>query len=163
GEVALLGEEFGIRLPRHVRNFVAELPGVAPALSAAFSATAVLFLVKALTEGADKLSQWIGNNLIFTKGMQDSNSEIANSNTVLVALNKQYEASKERLAELTDGPLAKLAKEEDTLTKAFKANQDAAQKNQVLQTVQKDGWDKAKDTVLDFGKAVLAYTTNISL
>src|SRR5579862_8448752 len=54
GEVALLGEEFGVRLPRHVRSFVAELPGVGEALTAAFSATAVLFLVQALVEGAEK-------------------------------------------------------------------------------------------------------------
>src|SRR5438552_3007937 len=36
GEAALLGEAFGIHLPRHVRSFIAELPGVGPALSAAF-------------------------------------------------------------------------------------------------------------------------------
>ena len=42
GEAALLGEAFGIHLPRHVRSFVAELPGIGTALSAAFAATAVL-------------------------------------------------------------------------------------------------------------------------
>ena len=35
GEVRLLGEEFGIHLPRHVSSFVAELPGVGEALTAA--------------------------------------------------------------------------------------------------------------------------------
>src|SRR5580698_1948671 len=53
GEIALLGEEFGIRLPRHVRNFVAELPGVGEAMSAAFSATAILFLVQALVQATE--------------------------------------------------------------------------------------------------------------
>jgi hypothetical protein len=59
GEAALLGEEFGIRLPRHVRNFVAELPGVGSALSAAFSATAVLFLVEALVSASEKLAAFV--------------------------------------------------------------------------------------------------------
>ena len=59
GEAALLGEMFGIHLPRHVRSFVAELPGVGMALSAAFSATAVLFLIEALAQGIEKLSEWM--------------------------------------------------------------------------------------------------------
>lgn len=59
GEAALLGEEFGIRLPRHVRNFVAELPGVGTALQAAFSATAVLFIVQALFQAEQKLEAWL--------------------------------------------------------------------------------------------------------
>jgi hypothetical protein len=46
GEIGLLGEEIGVRLPRHVRSFVAELPGVGEALEAAFSATAVLFIIQ---------------------------------------------------------------------------------------------------------------------
>src|SRR5205807_1181391 len=56
GEAALLGEEFGIRLPRHVRSFIAELPGVGSALSAAFSATAVLFIIEALVKLTEKAS-----------------------------------------------------------------------------------------------------------
>ena len=59
GEAALLGEMFGIHLPRHVRSFVAELPGIGTALSAAFSATAVLFLIEALAQGVEKLSEWM--------------------------------------------------------------------------------------------------------
>src|ERR1700758_5328869 len=57
GEATLLGEAFGIHLPRHVRTFIAELPGVGTALSAAFSATAVLFLIEALVQGTEKLSE----------------------------------------------------------------------------------------------------------
>jgi hypothetical protein len=58
GEAGLLGEAFGIHLPRHVRSFVAELPGVGTALSAAFQATAVLFLISALVEGIQKIVEW---------------------------------------------------------------------------------------------------------
>lgn len=58
GETELLGEMFGIHLPRHVRSFVAELPGVGTALSAAFTATAVLFLLDALVQGAEKIKEF---------------------------------------------------------------------------------------------------------
>jgi hypothetical protein len=58
GELGLLGEAFGIHLPRHVRSFVAELPGVGQALSAAFAATAVLFLIDALLKGIEKITEW---------------------------------------------------------------------------------------------------------
>jgi hypothetical protein len=66
GEVALLGEMFGVHLPRHVRGFVAELPGVGEALNAAFAATAVFFLLEALVQGTEKLSNFIGSTLIYT-------------------------------------------------------------------------------------------------
>jgi hypothetical protein len=59
GEAALLGEEFGIHLPRHVRSFIADLPGVGEALSAAFAATAVIFVVQALDQATKKLADWI--------------------------------------------------------------------------------------------------------
>src|SRR6266576_2320906 len=55
GELGLLGELFGIHLPRHVRSFVAELPGVGTALSAAFAATAVIFLIEALIKIVEKI------------------------------------------------------------------------------------------------------------
>lgn len=58
GEAALLGEMFGIHLPRHVSSFVAELPGIGTALSAAFAATAVLFLIEALVKGVEKIQEW---------------------------------------------------------------------------------------------------------
>src|SRR5437660_134608 len=59
GEVRLLGEAFGIHLPRHVSNFVATLPGVGEAMSAAFSATAILFIAEALVKATEKLSNFI--------------------------------------------------------------------------------------------------------
>jgi len=58
GELGLLGEMFGVHLPRHVRSFVAELPGVGAAMSAAFSATAILFLIEALVKGIERIQAW---------------------------------------------------------------------------------------------------------
>jgi hypothetical protein len=77
GEVALLGEEFGIRLPRHVRSFLAELPGVNGALSTAFSGTAVLFLLSALSQVVSKVDEWIKDTFIFTDAMKHA-QEVTN-------------------------------------------------------------------------------------
>jgi len=57
GALALLGEDIGIKLPRHVRSFVAELPGVSTALAGAFSAVAIVSLVMALAEAYEKFSK----------------------------------------------------------------------------------------------------------
>lgn len=51
-------EVFGVNVPRHVRSFIAELPGVGTALSSAFQATAVLFLVAAFVEVMKKLAEF---------------------------------------------------------------------------------------------------------
>lgn len=58
GEVTLLGELFGIHLPRHVRTFLGELPGVGAALSAAFAATAVIFLIEAVIQIVEKIKEF---------------------------------------------------------------------------------------------------------
>ncbi len=81
GQAALLGEAFGIHLPRHVRSFVAELPGVGEALQSAFAATAVLFLVEALVKGTEKLTEFISSVFIFTDSMRAADA-------ATIALNK---------------------------------------------------------------------------
>src|SRR5581483_5733428 len=58
GEVELLGEMIGVRLPRHVRSFISELPGVGSALSAAFQATAIIFIIDALVQVGEKITEF---------------------------------------------------------------------------------------------------------
>src|SRR5260370_31336112 len=45
GSLILLGEEVGVRVPRHLQRFIAMLPGVGAALSSAFSLIAIVALV----------------------------------------------------------------------------------------------------------------------
>jgi hypothetical protein len=80
GEAALLGEAFGVHLPRHVRSFVAELPGVGEALSAAFAATAVLFIIEAIVKLTEKTTDFINTTFVYTKAMQDMDAALAASN-----------------------------------------------------------------------------------
>jgi hypothetical protein len=58
GSIALMGEEFGIHLPRHVRSFVAELPGVASAMSAAFNAVAIFAIADAIFKAGEKVVEF---------------------------------------------------------------------------------------------------------
>lgn len=97
GEAALLGEEFGIRLPRHVRSFVAELPGVGEALSAAFSATAILFLIEALVKVIEKVTDWITTTFIMTEAMKKSNDAIIEMNKSLLDQKAIYEKVHEQV------------------------------------------------------------------
>lgn len=155
GEAALLGEAFGIHLPRHVRSFVAELPGVGEALSAAFSATAVLFLLQAVVEVSEKVSNFIANTAIFTDQMRESNEAIANENKSLVALADIYNKAKERLDELNGVTKSW----EDEQRKAAQTTVDLAkaQLTQMEATIaNKSGWDKAKDAMKDFGGTILS-------
>lgn len=58
GTIMVLGEEIGIHLPRHVQKFVASIPGIAPALSAAFSTVAVVAIGAAAVEAGKKLYEF---------------------------------------------------------------------------------------------------------
>lgn len=55
GGIMVLGEEIGIHLPRHVQSFIATLPGVGAAMSAAFPVLAVVAIGVAIFEAAEKL------------------------------------------------------------------------------------------------------------
>lgn len=58
GSIALLGETVGVTLPRHLRTFVAGLPGVATAMSAAFNAVAVLALIDVVWKAGEKVVEF---------------------------------------------------------------------------------------------------------
>jgi hypothetical protein len=99
GEVALLGEEFGVRLPRHVQTFVAEMPGVGEALESAFAATAVLFVIEAIVKLTEKTTDFISTMFIYTQAMKEADAITASLNATILAneaniarLNTAYDA-----------------------------------------------------------------------
>jgi hypothetical protein len=96
GEVALLGEEVGVRLPRHVQRFIAELPTVGPALSAAFSATAIMFVAQAVVQLAHKLSEALAEFIYAKSIMDEHTASVVSLNNELVNLTKQYEELKQK-------------------------------------------------------------------
>lgn len=58
GAIKLAGEEIGVNLNRHLTSFLAKLPGVAPIMAAAFSATAIVGLGMAFAEAGKKLYEF---------------------------------------------------------------------------------------------------------
>jgi hypothetical protein len=57
GTLALLGEDVGIRLPRHLQTFVAGIPGVSGALAAGFAPIAVLTLIDVIDKIPAKIAE----------------------------------------------------------------------------------------------------------
>ena len=151
GEVALLGEEFGIRLPRHVRSFVAELPGVGEALSAAFSATAALFLIEALVKGTEKLTEFIGSALIFTDAMRAADAATAMlDKTITDSENDLDKASKafDRV-HMSASQLANIKIDESLKEKLKGIDDDLAKANALLE-VQPGMWATVLNSVVGF-------------
>jgi hypothetical protein len=58
GSIALLGEQIGVVLPRHLRTFVAGLPGVTTAMSAAFNAIAIFALIDVVVKAGEKIEEF---------------------------------------------------------------------------------------------------------
>jgi hypothetical protein len=58
GSLALLSEELGVKIPRHLRGFIADLPGVGTALTGAFSGVAVFALIEVVTKAVEKIKQY---------------------------------------------------------------------------------------------------------
>lgn len=56
--LALLGEEIGVSIPRHIRGLIASFPGVGAALSAAFSSVAVIALIGVIVEIVNKIIEF---------------------------------------------------------------------------------------------------------
>ncbi len=82
---------------RFEKAFLAKLPGVGEALSAAFSATAILFVAQALVQATEKATNFIVNNLLYTQAMKDSNAATVETNKTLIALSENYNKAKDSI------------------------------------------------------------------
>lgn len=93
--IALLGEEIGVRLPRHLRSFVAELPGVGKAMSAAFEAVAVIALIDVVVEAGKKIYEFVQKNEEAAKknaeAWSESAKDIRDVNSTLEVSNTKIE------------------------------------------------------------------------
>jgi len=96
GEAALLGDMFGITLPRHVRNFIAEMPGIQTALKGAFAATAVYFLIEAMTEIPEKIKAITSDLAGWTKEAQAAYEAQKKLNEQLLEASDKREEAKAR-------------------------------------------------------------------
>lgn len=95
GSAALLGEEIGVHINRHVAGFIATLPGVGEAMSAAFSAVAIIAIIELIAKATEKLTEFISAKLIYTEAMKkeyDAN----------VALNQTYVEQAKTITDIQD-------------------------------------------------------------
>jgi hypothetical protein len=72
GSIELIGEQMGIVLPRHLRTFIAKLPGVGEAMSAAFNAVAVFALIGIVVEAGKKIQDFIKKNSEAAEKLRES-------------------------------------------------------------------------------------------
>jgi hypothetical protein len=56
--LALIGEEIGITIPRHIRGLIASIPGVGKALTAAFNSIALIAIIGVIVEIITKISEF---------------------------------------------------------------------------------------------------------
>lgn len=105
GSMALLSEEIGVKIPRHLRGFIAEMPGVGAALSSAFSAIAIVALLEVLNRVVEKFVEW-----------QESAEKIETAwfqvdetfRTASQHIQSEIDNQEKKFIELTEGPVAAL-------------------------------------------------------
>jgi hypothetical protein len=162
GEARLLGEEFGIHLPRHVSTFLAKLPGVGEALSSVFSATAVLFLAQALVQATEKVTAFVANHFIYTQAQKDSEAATVELNKALLAQSANYDKAKDSIekfgaagSDSTRLQLEALKEQIETNKKnqALAAQQVQLERDKTHEYIQQNGWlsksyDKIKTIIL---------------
>lgn len=103
GEIMLINKELGLGVDRHLAGWLAKLPGVGAALSAAFAATAVLVLITLLAEGVNKLLEWSEQGEKLREAWAKIDSDFRDTSFhIQDEINKQEEA----FIRLTKGPIA---------------------------------------------------------
>jgi len=105
GEAALLGELTGVRLPRHVRSFLAELPGVGTALTAAFEATAVLFIIDAIIQLGEKIEAFREKPQRIADAWDKYRETVFQSG---LQIRGEIDKEEQKLIEMAQGPVAAL-------------------------------------------------------
>jgi hypothetical protein len=140
GEAMLLGEAFGVHLPRHVTSFIATVPGVGEALSAAFSATAVLFVLDAVVKLTEKVTDFISTTMIYTDQMKAAEAALANLNAQHIKENEllaQAKLALDRVGESTK-QLAIDRINDDSAKRVKELNDNLDKQNASLET--QDSW-----------------------
>lgn len=103
GAMALLGEETGVKLPRHVRSFLAAMPGVAAVMSIAFAPAVVIAIGEAIGEGIKKLVEWREHTENQRAKMAELSLTFSNSSAHIQA---EIDKEKQKFIEITQGPVA---------------------------------------------------------
>jgi hypothetical protein len=105
GSLALIGEEIGVHIPRHIRGFITGLPGVGTALNAAFTAVAVIALIEVIAKAIEKIQA-------IREALRQQGEAVEQINASTQALNVRGQAAldelKAKFVGITEGPLAEM-------------------------------------------------------
>ena len=98
GAAALLGEEVGVKLNRHLRGVLASSETLGPLLAAAFPIAAALGFTEVIIQAAEKMAEFISEQLIYTEDQKKAyeievefNKEIIRHIDSMKKLNAEYE------------------------------------------------------------------------
>jgi len=117
GSLALISEEVGVSIPRHLRTFIADLPGVGAALEAAFSVVAVIALVEVVVKAIEKFEKWRES----IEKAAEAGDKVRES-TVRMGLegSEAVDALREKFIQMTQGPVAALSFQLDHVSETLK-------------------------------------------
>src|SRR5579884_380988 len=95
--LALMGEEIGVHIPRHIRGFISSMPGVGAALSAAFSGIAVVALIGVIVEAIKKVVEFRENLEKLREAPERIEAEFARLTGATKAANDEMRVANDRL------------------------------------------------------------------
>ena len=128
GAAALLGEETGVRLNRHLRSVLASSETLGPILQAAFPIAAAIGFGMILAQVAEKMSVFIADLLVYTADEKKAydlevqfNKELIRHVETVQSLNKQYERMGKNAVQLANMDVREL---KDALAAANKKVDD---------------------------------------
>jgi hypothetical protein len=137
GGFALLNEELRIGLSRHLRGWLATLPGVGAAMSAAFSTLAVIGVIEVVVEAGKKIYEFIESLHKLSDDEKKAIGEVADQTKSGIELSKTLLAiDRERI-------LVGKSSEEQARLKAQWAREDAKWNEKQLELVQRQ-YEEAK-------------------
>ena len=100
-----LGEEIGISVPQEISTLLAQLPGVATALKAAFAPAAIVGVIGILAEAADKIDALMRKEEEQREAWISINAMVQDTTVNIV---EQINQQEQKYIELTQGPIAAL-------------------------------------------------------
>ncbi len=130
GAAALLGEETGVRLNRHLRGVLASSELLGPILEAAFPIAAAIGFFDVIKEGAEKLSEMISDWVIYTEEMKkayaaqiECNKQVANAIDETRRLQAEHFANTHSASEVAQRDLTQEIAHQQQLREQIQARQ----------------------------------------
>ncbi len=154
GSLALIGDEIGVRLPRHLQAFVAKLPGVATAMSAAFDTVAVIALIDFVIKAGEKVAEFADKHKKAAEELAKAQEAVGQAGEkAFRSLEDKALSAQIKIDELRNNHVAKLRDELELINRqSFDALESAFD---VIQSKADEAFGKIKadwlSTVLSFG------------